>query len=43
MSQSLAIVSALALNQEAFVEVMTRDVWQLEQRATGGDGQRRAG
>ena len=34
---SHAIVSALARNQEAFVEVMTRDVWQLEQRVTGGD------
>ena len=27
---SHAIVSALARNQEAFVEVVTRDVWQLE-------------
>ena len=34
---SHAIVSALARNQEAFIEVMTRDVWQLEQRVTGGD------
>jgi magnesium transporter len=34
---SHAIVSALARNQEAFVEVITRDVWQLEQRVTGGD------
>ena len=34
---SHAIVSALARNQEAFVEVMTRDVWRLEQRVTGGD------
>jgi Mg2+ and Co2+ transporter CorA len=34
---SHAIVSALARNQEAFVEVMTRDVWQLEQRVTSGD------
>ena len=34
---SHAIVSALARNQEAFIEVVTRDVWQLEQRVTGGD------
>ena len=34
---SHAIVSALARNQEAFVEVVTRDVWQLEQRVTCGD------
>jgi Mg2+ and Co2+ transporter CorA len=34
---SHAIVSALARNQEAFIEAMTRDVWQLEQRVTGGD------
>ncbi len=34
---SHAIVSALARNQEAFVEVMTRDVWKLEQRVTAGD------
>ena len=34
---SHAIVSALARHQEAYVETMTRDVWQLEQRVTGGD------
>ena len=34
---SYAIVSALTRNQEAYVETMTRDVWQLEQRVTGGD------
>ena len=34
---SHAIVSALARNQEAYVEALTRDVWQLEQRVTGGD------
>ena len=34
---SHAIVSALTRNQEAYVEIMTRDVWQLEQRVTGGD------
>jgi magnesium transporter len=34
---SHAIVSALARNQEAFVEVITRDVWKLEQRVTAGD------
>ena len=34
---SHAIVSALTRNQEAYVEAMTRDVWQLEQRVTGGD------
>ena len=34
---SHAIVSALTRNQEAYVETMTRDVWQLEQRVTGGD------
>jgi Mg2+ and Co2+ transporter CorA len=33
---SYAIVSALAMHQEAFVEVMTEDVWRLEQRVTGG-------
>jgi magnesium transporter len=33
---SYAIVSALARRQEAFVEVQTRAVWQLEQRVTGG-------
>ncbi len=34
---SYAIISALSRHQEAFVEVLTRDVWQLEQRVTGGD------
>ena len=34
---SHAIVSALTRNQEAYIETMTRDVWQLEQRVTGGD------
>jgi magnesium transporter len=34
---SHAIVSALTRNQEAYVETMTRDVWQLEQRVTGGE------
>jgi magnesium transporter len=34
---SYAIISALSRHQEAFVEVLTRDVWHLEQRVTGGD------
>jgi magnesium transporter len=34
---SYAIVSALARNQEAYIETLTSDVWQLEQRVTGGD------
>ncbi len=34
---SYAIISALSRHQEAFVEILTRDVWQLEQRVTGGD------
>jgi magnesium transporter len=34
---SHAIVSALTRHQEAYVETLTRDVWQLEQRVTGGD------
>ena len=34
---SYAIVSALTRNQEAYVEAVTRDVWQLEQRVTGGN------
>jgi magnesium transporter len=34
---SHAIVSALTRHQEAYIEAMTRDVWQLEQRVTGGD------
>ncbi len=33
---SYAIVSALTRRQEAFVETLTRDVWLLEQRVTGG-------
>ena len=33
---SHAIVSALAQNQEAFVETVTRQVWPLEQRVTSG-------
>ena len=33
---SHAIVSALARRQEEFVEVLTGDVWSLEQRVTGG-------
>jgi len=34
---SHAIVSALTRSQEAFVEAVTSDVWQLEQRVTGGE------
>jgi magnesium transporter len=34
---SYVIVSALARHQEEFVEVLTREVWRLEQRVTGGD------
>jgi Mg2+ and Co2+ transporter CorA len=34
---SHAIVSALTRHQEAYVEAVTREVWQLEQRVTGGD------
>jgi magnesium transporter len=34
---SYAIVSALARQQEAFVEELTREVWRLEQRVTSGD------
>lgn len=34
---SHAIVSALARNQEAYVEAVTSDVWRLEQLVTGGD------
>src|SRR3954468_2899157 len=33
---SYAIVSALTHRLEAFIEDLTRDVWQLEQRVTGG-------
>ena len=34
---SHAIVSALTREQENFIETVTKDVWALEQRATGGD------
>jgi Mg2+ and Co2+ transporter CorA len=34
---SHAIVSAVTRSQEAFVETVTSDVWQLEQRVTGGN------
>lgn len=34
---SYAIVSALARNQEAYIEALTKDVWQLEQQVTGGE------
>ena len=34
---SYAIVSALTRHQEDYVETVTSDVWQLEQRVTGGD------
>lgn len=33
---SYAVVSALARQQESFIEMMTKDVWSLEQRVTGG-------
>ncbi len=33
---SYAIVSALCRHQEAFIEMQTRAVWDLEQRVTGG-------
>lgn len=33
---SYAIVSALVHRLESFIEELTRDVWQLEQRVTGG-------
>src|SRR3569833_1495259 len=33
---SYAIVNALTHSLEQFIEEMTRDVWQLEQRVTGG-------
>jgi magnesium/cobalt transport protein CorA len=33
---SYAIVSALTRTQEDFVETVTKDVWRLEQRVTGG-------
>ena len=34
---SHAIVTALARNQEQYVETVTSDVWRLEQRVTGGE------
>jgi magnesium/cobalt transport protein CorA len=34
---SHAIVSAVTREQDEFVETVTKDVWQLEQRLTGGD------
>jgi magnesium/cobalt transport protein CorA len=34
---SHAIVTALIRNQERYVETVTSDVWQLEQRVTAGD------
>jgi magnesium transporter len=34
---SYAIVSALTRQHENYVETVTKDVWQLEQRVTGGD------
>jgi Mg2+ and Co2+ transporter CorA len=34
---SYAIVSALARHQEAYIETLTSEVWQLEQQVTGGD------
>jgi magnesium transporter len=34
---SHAIVSGMTRVQDEFVETMTKDVWQLEQRVTGGD------
>jgi Mg2+ and Co2+ transporter CorA len=34
---SYAIVSALARHQEQYVEMVTSDVWQLEQRVTGDE------
>jgi magnesium transporter len=33
---SYSISSLLAVHQEAFIEVLTEDVWRLEQRVTGG-------
>jgi magnesium transporter len=33
---SYALVSALTLHQEAFVEMVTREVWRLEQQVTSG-------
>ena len=37
MDLSHAIVSALVRNQEEYLEAVTSEVWQLEQRATGGE------
>ena len=34
---SHAIVTVLTREQEDFIETLTKDVWQLEQRLTGGD------
>ena len=34
---SYAIVSALARHQEAYIETLTSEVWQLEQQVTGGN------
>jgi magnesium transporter len=34
---SHAIVAVLTREQEDFIETMTKDVWQLEQRLTGGN------
>jgi hypothetical protein len=34
---SHAIVTVLTREQEDFIEMMTKDVWQLEQRLTGGN------
>jgi magnesium/cobalt transport protein CorA len=34
---SYAIVSALTRDQEDFVELVTKDVWRLEQQVTGGE------
>ena len=36
LALSYAIITALTNNLEHFIEEMTRDVWQLEQRVTGG-------
>jgi magnesium transporter len=34
---SHAIVTVLTREQEDFIETLTKDVWQLEQRLTGGN------
>jgi hypothetical protein len=36
---SYAVVSALARRQEAYIETLTMEVWQLEQQVTGGGGE----